>query len=100
MSKFIVAIDVGTREQRNAITIMFQSKGWQLWHWMEDVWLLALVPDNVSAHQISEEMAQNPLIGQKTRVVIKLPESVPSTYWGHCAKDAWEWMARFWGGPG
>jgi hypothetical protein len=49
MSKFIVTLDVGTRDQRNTVTDLFRKKEWRIWHWMEDVWLLAQVPDEVYA---------------------------------------------------
>ena len=100
MSKFIVTLDVGTREQRNAITAMFQAKGWQQWHWLEDVWLLAEVPPSVTSRALSEEISNNPLIGPKAKLVIKLPDDAHLTHWGNASKDGWDWMAKFWGNAG
>jgi hypothetical protein len=101
MNKFIVALDVGTRDQRNAVTEIFQKKGWKLWHWMEDLWLLAEVPDKVTSKDISEELDAHPLIGtNKIKIVIRVPGSAESTYWGRGSRDSWEWMSRFWGKSG
>lgn len=99
MSKFIIALDGGTREQRNAVTALLQGKGWKLWHWMEDLWLLSQVPDNITSKQISEELFKNPLIGKKVKIVIQVSDNAPKTYWGDCNPDSWKWMAEFWGKP-
>ena len=29
-----------TRDQRNAITAFLEGKGWEVWHWYEDLWLV------------------------------------------------------------
>jgi hypothetical protein len=100
MNKFIVTLDVGTREQRNAVTEIFKKKEWKLWHWMEDVWLLAQVPDEVTSKVIAEELEAHPLMAGKPNIVIRIPDSTESTYWGRGNKDGWEWMAQFWGNPG
>src|SRR4030095_5462316 len=99
MRKFIVTLDVGTREQRNAITELFQSKNWQLWHWMEDVWLLSEVPDTVTSREIAEEMNSIPLVQYKRKLILRVPEGM-STYYGNNPKESWNWMARFWGRAG
>lgn len=101
MSKFIVSLDVGTRDQRNAVTDIFLKKGWKLWHRMEDVWLISEVPEHITAKDISLELDAHPLIGEKTKqLVIRVPDSKESSYWGRGPKDGWDWMARFWGRPG
>ena len=100
MNKFLVAIDVGTREQRNAVTEIFQKKDWKLWHWMEDVWLLSQVPDEVTSKAVSDELESHPLIGKKAKVIIRISASGQQTYFGHSVKEAWDWMAQFWGTAG
>lgn len=99
MSKFIVALDNGTREQQNAITAMLQSKGWDLWHHMEDFWLLANVPDTFTPRNLWEEFSANPMIEPRTLIVMKISGG-NITYWGRAPKDAWTWLAKFWGNAG
>jgi hypothetical protein len=101
MSKFMVALDVGTREQRNTITDLFQKKGWNVWHWMEDVWLLAEVPDEITSQAISEEIGSHSLFQKNAKfVVIGITDSEKTTYWGRGSKEGWAWMTQFWGNAG
>lgn len=101
MSKFIVTLDGGTIDQRNAVTNIFLKKEWRIWHWMEDLWLLSEVPDEVTAQAISEEIYAHPVLKEKVKsVVIRIPDSAVLTYWGRGSKKGWDWMAQFWGKPG
>jgi hypothetical protein len=97
MKRFIIILDGGDREKRNAITSFLQAKGWYLWHHMEDVWLVTNVPALVNARSISEEISKIPLIGGHPKLVMRVPDG-PSNYWGNAPKDAWEWMSKFWQG--
>jgi hypothetical protein len=99
MSRFIIALNNGNREQRNVITALLQAKGWGLWHHLEDVWLICGVPDGVSARAISEEISSISLIGQHPKLVIELPPG-RATHWGHANQEGWNWMQQFWGDPG
>ena len=97
MSKFIVTLDVGTLAQRNAVTEHFQRKGWNCWHWMEDTWLLATLPRNITAQTITDELEMVPVIAKKRKMVIGIDDDAAMTYWGHAPQDAWQWMKTYWG---
>ena len=99
MNKFVVTLDVGTVEQRNAVTEHFKSKGWQLWHWMEDVWLLAQVPPEITSQMITDELTANPIIATKRRLVLLIPGNSALSFWGYSVPDSWKWMKEFWGIP-
>ena len=99
MNRFIVTLNVGTLEQRNAVTEIFRLKKWPVWHWMEDVWLLARVPDAITAQNITEILSVHPLIGDKTKLVFRIPEGIATPFWGHNAPEAWKWMYQCWNSP-
>lgn len=99
MNRFIVTLNVGTVEQRNAVTEIFRMKGWPLWHWMEDVWLLAKVPESINAKEITEILMEHPVIGKKAHLVLRIPQGSAAPYWGQCHPDAWKWMKEFWDSP-
>lgn len=100
MSKFVVMLENGTREQQNAITEIFKLKGWDLWHRMEGIWLLSGIPENITSREIAEEITQTSSIGPKIKLVLKIPDTAQMTYWGNAPKEGWEWMAKFWGKVG
>jgi len=99
MNRFIVVLDVASREQRNAVTALFQSLSWPVWHHMEDVWLLANVPINITPRAISESIEKLTIVGKHRVMVVRIPEGF-SPYWGHASGDGWKWMTEFWGQPG
>ena len=41
---------------RNAITKLLEAKGWEVWHWFEDIWLLADVPDTQKLEILRDEI--------------------------------------------
>jgi hypothetical protein len=94
-AKLQVALDVGTREQRDAITFHLNAKGWKLWHWYQDLWLLAEVPDEVTPRRLWEELRALPPLSQKSVLVMGL-DGTPS-YYGNAPRDSWDWMADYWG---
>lgn len=97
MSKFVVILDNGTKEEQDAITAFLQTKtGWSVWHWMEDAWLVALVPPEVGAKSLCEEIRKMvPSIIYKKHLVMSIGD--PISYWGGVTKEAWPWMATNWG---
>lgn len=99
MNRFIIALDRGNREQRNAVTAFLQAKGWQVWHHMEDLWLLADVPDGVSSKELADEIESISLIGDHTKFVVKIEGNPRITHWGRANKEGWIWMKEFWGSP-
>ena len=98
MSKFVIGLNNGSREQRNAITTMLQAKKWGFWHNVEDMWLVAAAPDTLTSKALYEEIISNPLIGESAlMVVIRIPSETNMTFWGKAKKDGWLWMSKYWG---
>lgn len=102
MKKFILVLNVGLQPTKDAITNYLRAKGWPIWHWFENLWLLSNVPDNVTAQSLSEEIlaliapiAPGPLT---SHIVIDASDK-PSAYFGRGPKEGWEWMLQNWGRP-
>ena len=91
--RFVVTTPRLPAEQQDRITAFLQGKGWQVWHWLPDIWLLAEVPNTHSAKSISE--ALDSLIGTSARIVFSIEG--PSEYFGKSSKDSWAWMVQYWG---
>lgn len=94
MKRMIIAAERATAEQSNAITIHLRAKGWHFWHWLEDVWLLAEVPAEVTPRIVWDEIAGLPLFGRLRCVVLQV-DPTPA-YWGQCNPESWVWLERFW----
>jgi hypothetical protein len=58
MSRYIVVTNSAaiTKENRNALTVFFEGKGWSVWHWFEDLWLLDNVPNDLSIGHLRDEI--------------------------------------------
>jgi hypothetical protein len=41
---------------RNALTVFLEAKGWPVWHWFEDLWLIDKVPANIDTKELRLEI--------------------------------------------
>jgi hypothetical protein len=98
--RFVICTDSGggegyaaTTRERNKITRLLQSKGWRIWHWFEDVWLVV----NPSEERYSTDQLQLELRTQfiDDRYVLIL-EVTAGEYSGFGPKKAWPWMRKNW----
>jgi len=95
--KYVIVIDDGTAQQNDAITVYMQGKGWHVWHWIGNLWLLTGVPLEVRPRVLYEELLRIPTLHDARMIVMKV-EGEPS-YWGNAPADAWTWMTEKWGKP-
>lgn len=93
-SKYIIAVDGASKEVKDAITTRISGTGYGYWHWMEDIWLVAGVPDNVTPKSFSDWLEETPGCSLLTHIVIKV--DTPSSYWGRANKQGWGWMEKYW----
>jgi hypothetical protein len=58
VSRFVVLTDSSTvdNDARNAITAYLKGKGWQVWHWFGDVWLVDAAPNRIDLNALRLEM--------------------------------------------
>jgi hypothetical protein len=90
----MISLDVGTREQRDAITFHLNGKGWKLWHWYQDLWLLAEVPDDVTPQRLWEELHALPPLAQKSLLVMRFQDA--PVFYGNAHRESWGWMEDHW----
>ena len=94
--KMIVALNVGTREQRDAITLHLNAKGWRWWHFYADLWLLADVPDAITPQVLWREFDRLPPLNGKSILITTVPDDAMS-FFGVAVPEAWSWMSNNWG---
>jgi hypothetical protein len=95
---FMIAIDSGTAEQQDAITAHLQRKGYRVWHWIENLWLLAQVPVGTTPKMIWEQLDALPEVGSIPMLITA--SNGASSFYGRLAPHAWKWMAEYWGHAG
>jgi hypothetical protein len=91
---FYLKSDAGSVKSPNDITDYLQKKGWKVWHWLADIWLLTGVPDDVSPRILWEDLKVGISFPELNGVVINHDTSA---YWGNLAKESWDWMRDNWG---
>lgn len=85
-------------EIKAGITSYLLGRGWQVWHWFDDLWLTTNLPADMTAQRLSGELEQGVAgLSVAEFLVIQL-ENVPS-YYGRLNDEAWGWIAHFWGPP-
>lgn len=59
-NKFIFVINskFATASQRDSLTSFFEGKGWHVWHWFEDVWLLNSGSEELLAHDLGPQITK------------------------------------------
>jgi hypothetical protein len=96
MARFSIAVSGTTASAatKNALTAYLQGKGWQVWHWFDELWLIAAA-DNVSAEELSREIRTIPgFHPQVHHIVMKLDGD--ADYFGWAPREAWDWMSKNW----
>lgn len=80
---------------RDRITELMQAKGWNVWHWFEDLWLVTNPGQEYSVGSIRDEIRALPSMGDKHVLVMEV-EGV--AYSGFGPNKAWAWMRKRWSG--
>ncbi|MGI8773203.1 MAG: hypothetical protein ACR2JE_17405 [Acidobacteriaceae bacterium] len=84
-----------TAAERNEITLHLQRKGWQVWHWFEDLWLVTYPGEEMRLPLLRDELRA--LLGAKYVLIMSLNDS--PFYSGFGPQAAWPWMTENWGKP-
>jgi hypothetical protein len=83
-----------TSSVRDLITGFLQGKGWHVWHWFEDLWLVTVYADDVDFSQIRDEIQA--LLPE--RIHILLMEFKEDSYFtGSFPEAAIPWLKIHWG---
>lgn len=80
--------------ERDKITNHLKAKGWQVWHWVEHLWLVVAPRDAITAKQLTNEIIT--ILGsQQSLIVMEIEGSIEFS--GVGAKESWPWMYKNWG---
>jgi hypothetical protein len=99
MSKrFVIALH-GAPQLRDQLTEFLTARGWRIWHWYADLWLLSEVPADLAAGKIYQEIERAiPAIAYAALLVLEVGGEL--RYYGRApAEEAWTWMFQYWGAP-
>lgn len=59
-----------TATERDAVTKLLTGKGWQVWHWFQDLWLVTVPPGDVTDLLAVREAVKGVMSGPGRQVVI------------------------------
>ena len=92
-----------TADERNRITRHLEAKGWQVWHWFEDLWLI-VVPDGsitgqakLQPSELREEILA--LLKAPLKYILVMEVRGKIDYAGMGDAQGWPWMESNWGLP-
>jgi len=85
-----------TKSSRDAITFHLESMGWPAWHWFEDIWLVANVPDEVGVSALRDAIRALPAFSQSNPDILIFPIKGVTDHSGFLSKDAIPWLKQYW----
>jgi hypothetical protein len=78
---------------KNALTAFLEAKGWSVWHWYSDLWLIDNVPEPVHLGTLRDEiLAAIPTLIQ---ILIMTTEGVLN-HAGTVPRDSAQWFQEHW----
>jgi hypothetical protein len=83
-----------TDRSRDLVTAFLEGKGWSVWHWFKDLWLIDGAPDDQSLASLREEL-QN-VMKPQTRIMIMTTEGV-RRHSGTVPTGGIPWLKEHWG---
>jgi pyrroloquinoline quinone (PQQ) biosynthesis protein C len=99
VTRCIVILDQGTREQQDRITSVLSSSSqhqrFAWWHHIENVWLLANVPAGTTPKSLWTQIAEATGLRDARILVIMFNNQV--SHYGKLSGEAWPWMAEHFG---
>jgi len=79
-------------EARNGLTTFLQQQQWEIWHWMEDLWLIANAPESLSIGKLRKDIHR--ILGDNAAFFIVRATSAPIT--GYVSSDSVAWLTSNW----
>lgn len=99
MQRFIIITDSGADKQsrvtdRAKLTGFLQGKGWHVWHWFEELWLVATAETpKTNPKEIRKEF-QATLAKPMMMIVMEFKEG--SDLSAHLPRSAMPWIRQHW----
>lgn len=82
-----------TDQQRDLITGFLEGKGWSVWHWFKDLWLVDEAPDDLSFASLREEIQG--LFPYSQHLMIMSTEG-KKNHAGFVPKESKAWLGEHW----
>lgn len=99
MKSFIVATNSAPTIVRDALTAFLQTRPWGYWHHVNDLWIIAELPDEYTAQKLWNEITTAvPICEPVTMLVLSMDQ--PRTYWGRGPRPGWDWLKQYFGNSG
>ena len=94
--RFIIATNSATitASGRNVLTAFLEAKGWSVWHWYEDLWLIDGAPLITDFQPLSVEIKK--VVPGSIQLLILSTEGVILHY-GLVPVGSTEWFDEHWG---
>jgi hypothetical protein len=90
---FVTDSAVVTNEGRNALTAFLEAKGWSVWHWFQDLWLIDNVPEDTKLGSLRDEIKS--VIPTLTRIMIMTTEG-EKNHAGQVPTEGIKWINEHW----
>ena len=98
--RFAIAAGNASASDRDLITTFLSGKGWKLWHWLPDLWLVVDMPDECFPQSLYNDIVEHTKITPQTHIVIFEIASDPFLYGGMANPAAWPWLTEIGGKTG
>lgn len=94
MKRFIIALDSTTISAgtRNELTAFLEGKGWSIWHWFPDLWLVDGVSDDLTAPVLRDQLQS---LLPRVELMVMSPEG-RIDYGGFVKTTSIEWLTQHW----
>jgi hypothetical protein len=93
--RLIIATNSAAAEvaAKNALTAFLEAKGWAVWHWYQDLWLIDDAPSGVDLSALREEITST--IPTLRQVLIMTTEG-PINHSGTVPSGSVQWFSEHW----
>lgn len=97
MTKFIIVTDSAftTNPIRDAITAFLEAKGWSVWHWFQDLWLVSTDAATEPTDTGSVRQEIQAAIPAAKRIMVMTTEGIRG-HSGFVPKDSIPWLKQYW----
>jgi hypothetical protein len=95
MSRFIVSTDsaVTSASVRNGLTSRLEAKGWSVWHWFQDLWLIDAPENNINLGELRDELRRT--VPGLARIMIMSTEG-KKDHAGVVPSESIPWIKEHW----
>lgn len=93
--RLIVLTNRASVAERNALTAFLEGKGWSVWHWFEDAWLIADAPEMAGFSRLKQEIsAAIPTL--REFMIISTHDTENQRYSIRASPDGIPWIKEHW----